>query len=73
MKKDEYLAIIEKAGFADIRIVKEKPIHVPDEILLQFLNQDELISYRASDNAILSVTVYGEKKECCAPGCCGPP
>lgn len=72
MKKDEYLALIEKAGFEDIRVVKEKPIHVPDDILLQFLNQDELGRYRTSNNATLSITVYGEKKACCAPGCCGP-
>ena len=72
VKKDEYLALMRKAGFADVRVVREKPIHVPDEILLQFLNQDELNSYRASKNIISSVTVYGEKKTCCAPDCCRP-
>jgi SAM-dependent methyltransferase len=70
MKKDEYLAIMKKAGFENIRIVKEKPIHVPDEILLQSLDEDELRRYRASNNTILSVTVYGEKNACCSPGCC---
>ncbi len=71
MKKDEYLALMVKAGFENVRVVKEKPIHVPDEILLQFLSREELGRYRASNNAILSVTVYGEKNACCAPGRCG--
>ncbi len=72
MKKEEYLALIEKAGFEEVRVVKEKQISVPDDILLRYLDQDGLGRYRATGTAILSITVYGEKKACCAPGSCGP-
>lgn len=68
--KDDYLSIIAKTGFEEVRVVKEKPIHVPDEILLQHISRGDLENYRASKEAILSITVYGEKKACCAPGCC---
>ena len=70
LSRTDYLAIIKKTGFENIRVVKEKPISVPDEILLQYLDKDELDRYRASNNAILSITVYAEKQACCAPGCC---
>lgn len=68
--KSQYLSIIEQAGFADIRVMKEKAIEVPDEILLQYLDERALTIHRASNTAILSITVYAEKKSCCAPGCC---
>jgi len=71
LTRSEYLYIIKHAGFEHIEVVKEKPITVPDEIFLQHLTQDELNSYRASNVAIMSITVYGEKRGCCAPGCCG--
>jgi arsenite methyltransferase len=70
LKKSDYLALIKNAGFENIRVVKEKPITVPDEILLQYLDKDELDRYRASNNAILSITVYAEKQACSSPGCC---
>ncbi|MBI5021773.1 MAG: arsenite methyltransferase [Ignavibacteriales bacterium] len=72
LKKSDYLATIQKAGFENIRVVKEKPVTIPDEILLQYLGRDDLDNrYHASNNAILSITVYAEKQACCAPGCCG--
>ncbi len=71
IQKSEYLSIIEKAGFANISIQKEKQINLPDEILSNYLNADEIEKFRSGITGIFSITVYAEKGEgCCAPGCC---
>ena len=71
IQKREYLDIIKKAGFVNIEIQKEKKIVIPDEILLQYISQDELTQWKNSGTGIYSITVYGEKP-CCEPGsgCC---
>lgn len=67
--KDEYVRIIERAGFVDVMIQKEKQITVPDEILLNFLNKAELKSFREDGTGIYSITVYGKKPKGCGCGC----
>jgi len=42
MQKDEYLSIIEKAGFKEVKIQKEKRIELPDEILRQYLSEEAM-------------------------------
>jgi len=73
IQKDEYLDIIQKAGFSNIKLQKEKKINLPDEILTNYLNAEELEAYREGGIGIFSITVYAEKqsdKACCGPGCC---
>ncbi len=70
--KDEYLGHIIRAGFDDVRVVSEKPILIPDEILARYLSAEEIAAFHAAGNAIMSVTVTGEKRSCCAPGACSP-
>ncbi|WP_234108572.1 arsenite methyltransferase [Chryseobacterium sp. R2A-55] len=73
IQKSDYLEIIENSGFKNIVLQKEKPIIVPDDILKNYLNEDEIQQYKNSDTRIFSITVYGEKgEECCSPdsGCC---
>lgn len=76
-QKDDYLSIIEKAGFKNIIVQKERAITIPDEILSVYLGNTELEKYTAGELGIYSVTVYAEKpleqekESCCAPGCCG--
>lgn len=72
IQKEEYLALIREAGFKNIRIQKEKRIEVPDDILLQFIDESALSEFKSGKTGIFSITVYAEKGEaCCAPGCCG--
>lgn len=59
--KDEYLGYIHKAGFKNIAIQKEKPIIVPDDILNQYLDEDEVAYYKSAATVIFSITVYAEK------------
>ena len=71
IQKEEYLKIIKDCGFQNITIQKEKPIIIPDDILKNYLNDDEIAVYNSNKNIIYSITVYGEKhQECCGPTCC---
>lgn len=71
--KDEYLSYIGKVGFVNMQIQKDKPIIVPDDILKDYLNEEEITQYKANDTVIRSITVYAEKPvDCCTPNskCC---
>lgn len=59
--EDEYLAIIRNAGFADVDVVKERRITLPDETLRPHLADDDLTAFRASGAGLLSITVLGTK------------
>ena len=61
LEKSEYLQAIKNAGFKNVRVVKERPINLPDEMLLEHISREELNVYRKEQSAILSITVYGEK------------
>ena len=71
IQKDEYLKIIKNSGFKNITLQKEKPIIIPNDILKNYLNEDEIETYNSNKNIIFSITVYAEKlDECCGPTCC---
>lgn len=73
IQKDVYLNMIYKAGFKKISVQKEKPIIIPDDILVNYLTPSEMESYKTSGSGIFSVTVYAEKPDAnCTPGggCC---
>jgi ubiquinone/menaquinone biosynthesis C-methylase UbiE len=71
IQKSEYLGFAEKAGFKNLKVQKEKAIHVPDEILKEYLSTEEINAYRSSGVGIFSITLFGEKPvSCCEPGCC---
>lgn len=72
IQKSEYLQMIHDAGFTGMTLQKEKAIIVPDDILKQYLNEDELHQFKNGNTGIYSITVYAEKpKPCgCGPECC---
>ncbi len=73
IQKDEYLGIINETGFKNVTVQKEKAIHIPDDLLKEYLNEEEIAEYKLGNVQILSVTVYAEKPaSCCEPGsgCC---
>lgn len=85
IQRDTYLQLIEKGGFEGITVQKQKPVMLPDELLLQFLTAEEVRQFVASGTGIFSVTVFAQKpgetaprpvvatkEACCAPGsgCC---
>ncbi len=77
IQKQVYLEIIETVGFKNISLQKDKTIIIPDEILANYLNADEIVAFKNSKAMITSITVYAEKpakdeRNCCEPGsgCC---
>lgn len=71
IQKDEYLSIIQQAGFSEITIQKEKQITLPDDILKNYLTADQMKEFNSGTSGIFSITIYAKKPEnCCAPGCC---
>ncbi|TYP93658.1 Ubiquinone/menaquinone biosynthesis C-methylase UbiE [Fodinibius salinus] len=63
INKKEYLEIVRKAGFTDLKIQKEKRIRLPDEILSKYLAADELEAFKNSGTGIFSITLYAKKAE----------
>ena len=71
--KNDYLNFIVHAEFKNIVLQKEKPIIVPDDILKNYLNEEDIKTYKSNPTIIFSITVYAEKPaSCCSPdsGCC---
>jgi len=62
LTKKEYINAIEQAGFQDITILTERPIELPDSLLLQYITAEEVKKYRTSQSGIVSITVYANKK-----------
>ena len=58
---NQYLEITKYTGFVNLKIHKEKAVTVPDEILMNYLNKDELDQFKTSGAGIFSITVYAEK------------
>lgn len=61
IQKEAYLGLIQKAGFENITIQKEKVISLPDDILEKYLNPSEIEAIRTKQIGIFSITVYAEK------------
>ena len=75
IEKDVYMELIEQNGFKNVVIQKEKLIVIPDDILKNYLNEEQLDSFKKGRTGIFSITVYAEKPaatSCCTPGggCC---
>ena len=75
IQKQVYLELISANGFENITIQKEKPIYIPDDILIKHLSAEEIASFRAGGIGIFSITVFAQKPtetKQCTPGggCC---
>src|SRR5699024_2992559 len=49
IQKSDYLQIIKEAGFEKITLQKEKPIIVPDDILKNYLTEEEIAEYNSKE------------------------
>ena len=58
---NEYIGIIEEQGFRNTTIHKQKEIAIPDEILLNYLSDEEIQSFKNKEIGIFSITVSGYK------------
>lgn len=72
IQKETYLELIKSNGFSNSTIQKEKAINIPDDILKNYLNEQELTGFKTGNTGIFSITVYAEKTKSCGCGtdCC---
>lgn len=77
IQRADYLQLIQDTGFQHLTIQKEKQIIIPDDILSNYLNTEEIAAMKNMEGGIFSITVYAEKQpltknNCCPPesGCC---
>jgi SAM-dependent methyltransferase len=76
IQKEVYLELIHANGFENITIQKEKPIIIPNDILVNYLSAEEINKFNSGSTGIFSVTVFAQKpltdKKVCVPGggCC---
>jgi SAM-dependent methyltransferase len=73
IQKDVYLELIQANGFENIIIQKEKPIVIPDDILINYLSAAQIELLKSGNTGIFSITVFAqkpftEKQSCCTPG-----
>lgn len=61
IQKNEYLSLISDTGFANIMVQKEKLISIPDDILMRYMDEGGIKTFRAGQSGIFSITVFGEK------------
>lgn len=61
LQKEEHLGIMEQVGFKNIEIKKTKTIELPDKVLHEFLNKEEITEFRKNKIGVFSITVVGEK------------
>jgi SAM-dependent methyltransferase len=76
IQKEVYLELIHANGFENVTIQKEKPIIIPNDILVNYLSKEEIAQFNNGSTGIFSVTVFAQKplenKKVCVPGggCC---
>ncbi len=62
IQQEDYLGIIKQTGFENIEVKKTKVIELPDKVLLDYLNAEEIKIFRNNQIGIFSITVVGYKK-----------
>jgi SAM-dependent methyltransferase len=62
MKMDKYLQMIEKQGFKNIKVHKQKEIKIPENVFADYLNTKETESFKKGESGIFSITVSGYKQ-----------
>lgn len=61
LQKEDYLKIVNDAGFSRVEVKDERLNDVPDEYLLESISQEVINRYRNSGAGIFSITVVGIK------------
>ena len=77
IQKETYLELIQINGFKNLQIQKEKAIIIPDDILVNYLNDAEIAEFKSGKTGIFSISVFAQKpaemaSTLCTPGggCC---
>jgi len=65
---NEYLKIVDDSGFVNVKVHKQKEIKLPESLLSEYNDPDELKSYQIGETGIFSITVSAEKPAGCSCG-----
>lgn len=58
----EYLGIINRQGFKNVTVHKQKEVALPDEVLVKYLTKDEITRFKTNETGMYSITVSGYKQ-----------
>ena len=58
---EEYMKLIERNGFDNIKVHKQKEITLPDTLLINHLSKADYLTFRNGKKGIFSITVSGFK------------
>ena len=61
IQQDDYLEIINNAGFKNVDVKKTKVIELPDDVLKNYLSEEEMNIFKENKIGIFSITVVGYK------------
>lgn len=61
LQEEEYMAHIKNAGFENVDIKTTKRIQLPNELVKQYLNEEEFKLFKENEFGIFSITVVGYK------------
>ncbi len=61
LQQNEYMGVIEDSGFKNVEIKRTKVIELPDDILLQYLDEKGIELFKQRVEGIFSITVVGYK------------
>ncbi|HAI84805.1 MAG TPA: arsenite S-adenosylmethyltransferase [Chitinophagaceae bacterium] len=61
IEQQQYLHLMEQAGFQQVTIQLSKDIVIPENILADYLSADEIAAYQQQPTPIVSITVYAAK------------
>ena len=64
IQKEVYLQTITQTGFANVVVQKQKPIEIPEEMVKQYVSEQEWNEIKEKGLNIYSITVSAEKP-CC--------
>ncbi len=65
---DEYLRLVEDTGFLNVKVHKQKEIKLPETLLSEYNDQNELKAYHTGDTGIFSITVSADRPSGCSCG-----
>jgi arsenite methyltransferase len=57
LQEDEYLGIIRETGFSDVHVRESRGIRLPDAVLKEYLDDEEIAFIRRSGFKVISLTV----------------
>jgi arsenite methyltransferase len=62
LKQEEYIGIIKEAGLTNVEIKNSRQNNLPDDLLKEYLSDEEIKAFRGNGTGLYSITVVGYKR-----------